>query len=46
MYLYSLNIKLKMALTGLKLLFNIILNDNESKNYLLMYPIKGIIKLI
>jgi len=32
-----------MALTGLKLLLNIILNDNDSKNEILSYPMKGII---
>jgi len=34
------NKNLKMVLTGLKLLFNIILNDIDSKNYILSYPIK------
>jgi len=33
-----------MVLTGLKLLFNIILNDVDSKCYILSYPIKGIYK--
>ncbi|ORX86964.1 hypothetical protein BCR32DRAFT_264582 [Anaeromyces robustus] len=35
------NKNLKMSLTGLKLLFNIILNDDEAKEYILQFPIKN-----